>query len=545
MSSSAVWDVSSNWEDDAAAPWYDTENDEVEEGVCSSPEEAGDMFVEQLLKLKFRGTLSARRIDDFTLFKVESERTCDVRVPGHDGLENDRVVTEVPAVPPHESIEEELAASVAAADTLATMCREQELLQAYFQHPLVRSSAPGTTRPLAIYVDGTPFSKLDSILGIFVVGIVTSSGHLVGTLQKTGICTCSSFCVTEFVKWSCLAMTSGMWPTASHHGKLWRGDSDAARSQLARTSLGFICIVLRITRNWAEYSPTLGFTTYTTRIHQRFACHCEHADMHQTSGFRPGHLSWAVNDHDSYETACRRRERWITLQGAAQHANVIEHLAWRKQNSGPRGRALDADIPASGMKKHDRLEPWIGEEFDQLQPTAARPVRVCFWRRSEETATRRLSPLLDTGLHTSVNTLTIDILHTWFLGIHRRFHGWVLWRMLEGNMFQLRASFDCAPCSLSLFYRLYHEENPAEEFSTLGDLSEKTLGQRSGSQSLRCKGAETRMLVPFSIWLFKKAPWSRAARGHHADGSGGTRGHGQHSARCTDEHEQCRDADGP
>ena len=60
--------------------------------------------------------------------------------------------------------------------------------------------------------------------------------------------------------------------------------------------------------------------------------------------------------------------------------------------------------------------------------------------------------------------------------------------------------------SLFLFYRLYHEENPAEEFSTLGDLSEKTLGQRSGSQSLRCKGAETRMLVPFSIWLLKKHP---------------------------------------
>ena len=117
MSSSAVWDV----EDDAAAPWYDTDNEEVEKGVCSSPEEAGDMFVEQLRELKSRGTLSAksvcilaylaaeagavgpakakelgcrpaaghfqRRIDDFTLFKVESERSYDVWVPGHDRLE--------------------------------------------------------------------------------------------------------------------------------------------------------------------------------------------------------------------------------------------------------------------------------------------------------------------------------------------------------------------------------------------------------------------------------------------------------------------------
>ena len=62
MSSSGVWDVSSNWEDEAAAPWYDTDNEEVEEGVCTSPEEAGDMFVEQLLKLKYRGTLSAKSV---------------------------------------------------------------------------------------------------------------------------------------------------------------------------------------------------------------------------------------------------------------------------------------------------------------------------------------------------------------------------------------------------------------------------------------------------------------------------------------------------
>ena len=80
--------------------------------------------------------------------------------------------------------------------------------------------------------------------------------------------------------------------------------------------------------------------------------------------------------------------------------------------------------------------------------------------------------------------------------------------MLEGNLFQLRVASSEAliqegiirlRTSLFLFSRLYHEENPAEEFSTLGDLSEKTLGWRSGSQSLRCKGSETRMLVPFSI----------------------------------------------
>ena len=180
-------------------------------------------------------------------------------------------------------------------------------------------------------------------------------------------------------------------------------------------------------------------------------------------------------------------------------------------------RAPWTNIPASGLKKHDRLEPWtglqdIGDEFDQLQPTAARPVRVFFWRRSEETATRRRSPLLNTGLHTSVNSLTINM---WFLGIHQKVSRLGLVESARSNLFQLRVASAEAliqkgiirlRTSLFLFYRLYHEENPAEEFSTLGDLSEKTLGQRSASQNLRCKGAENRMRVPFSVWLFKGHP---------------------------------------
>ena len=185
-----------------------------------------------------------------------------------------------------------------------------------------------------------------------------------------------------------------------------------------------------------------------------------------------------------------------------------------------RGRALDADIP--GLKKHDKLEPWtglqdIGDEFDQLQPTAAHRVRVCFWRRSEETATRHRSPMLDTGLHTSVNSLTNDILHTSRLGLVEN---------ARGDLFQLRVASTEAliqegiirlHTSLFLFYRLHHEENPGEGFSTLGD---------------------------FLDLAFQNAPWSRAGREHHARGWRHLKTC-QHSARCTDEHERCRDADGP
>ena len=94
-------------------------------------------------------------------------------------------------------------------------------------------------------------------------------------------------------------------------------------------------------------------------------------------------------------------------------------------------------------------------------------------------------------------------------------HGWPRWKRLRARTQPLYEvvveCFDVICCYVAhprdirrqwcLSSRLIcHEENPAEEFSNLGGFSEKMFGQRSGSQSLKFKGAETGMLVPLSIW---------------------------------------------
>ena len=151
-------------------------------------------------------------------------------------LENDRVVTEIPFVLPYESIEEELAPTVDAVDTLVTKCREQEF-------PKRISRIQQYARVHWHCVVAVPVRGRDSVLngGQYLGDLL---GEPRNRLPKTGSCMCGckgwcyTFCVAEFVKWSCLAMTSGMWPTACHDGKLWRGDSDEARSQFAGTPLG-------------------------------------------------------------------------------------------------------------------------------------------------------------------------------------------------------------------------------------------------------------------------------------------------------------------
>ena len=171
-----------------------------------------------------------------TVFKGEPGETTSSGYQGTMGFENDRVVTEIPFVLPYESIEEELAPTVDAVDTLATKCREQEF-------PKRISRIQQYARVHWHCVVAVPVRGRDSVLngGQYLGDLL---GEPRNRLPKTGSCMCgckgwcSTFCVAEFVKWSCLAMTSGMWPTACHDGKLWRGDSDEARSQFAGTPLG-------------------------------------------------------------------------------------------------------------------------------------------------------------------------------------------------------------------------------------------------------------------------------------------------------------------
>ena len=174
----------------------------------------------------------------------------------------------------------------------------------------------------------------------------------------------------------------------------------------------------------------------------------------------------------------------------------------------------------SGSKKNDRLEPSgtvqdVGTSFDQHDVTSTGPLRMCFWRRSEETATRHRCPLICAALHTSPQTLIIDILHAWYLGIFQRYLGHLWWEFIENNMFGVRdsnmetligESVQRMRNLLTKFYEMYHARFPLDRISELSDLSLKTLGPRQGTRYLKAKGAETRPLISYTSWLVRTHP---------------------------------------
>ena len=96
----------------------------------------------------------------------------------------------------------------------------------YYEHPLVMASEPGTVWPFSLYLDAVPFSKLDSLLGFFLVNEVNGARHLLGTLRKSSVCRCGckAWCslwpVLRFLWWSVAACMSGRFPSERHDHKV-------------------------------------------------------------------------------------------------------------------------------------------------------------------------------------------------------------------------------------------------------------------------------------------------------------------------------------
>lgn len=534
-------------DDDADAPYP----------RCLGNVEAGDMMLQILLELRWKNRLSARGvciiawcakqggmaggIREFALHpnaqsghfqrKLDKElgispdaTLYDVLVPSFTKWEKERFVAPIPFCAVHEVIEDEVRHAPDQFAKLQKMLDEDELPLAYLDHPVVRAAPPATVLPLSIYIDGLPITKTDGVIGFHVKNLVTGARHICGTLRKSRLCKCgcrgwcSIFPVLCFMEYCCWAMIDKVMPAGRHDHLAWRL-TDAAREMASGAALSFCAIVVKIAGDWSEYCTTLGMPTWAAKFHPCLFCFVTLAQLLDPTPLSPGEFPYERKDETSYDLACRRCEIWVTLLSPEVHKRVLDRLHYKKGEKGPRGRAMKHPLPELGLLTNDRLEPSellhdVGA-FDLLVPTAAKPLRVLFWRRSEETSTRHRCPLLSPRIHTSLYTLIVDTLHAWYLGIAQRFLGWLWWQFVDDDFFgtggttieaRTTDTIQRLRFELKAFYAESRAKLPAgKRVAQLDDLCPKHLGTRGGNY-LKSKAAETRPLVEFSEWLLLKTP---------------------------------------
>eukprot|EP00969_Alexandrium_andersonii_P139449 6169053-Alexandrium_andersonii.AAC.1 len=141
---------------------------------------------------------------------------------------------------------------------------------AYEQHPAVTEAPPGVpVLPLAVYVDGVPFLKKESLIGVYLHNMTSGRRHLVTALRKSYMCKCGCkgwctlFPVFQFMNWSLRACRAGVHPAAKWNGESW-ASSDGFRSWSAGQPLSARSALVHIKGDWAEYAHTLGFPTWSS-----------------------------------------------------------------------------------------------------------------------------------------------------------------------------------------------------------------------------------------------------------------------------------------
>ena len=339
----------------------------------------------------------ARHLRKLLRVSEQAKRLYEVKCPGHCKHSMSRSTITLLANPPHEALHKEVAARPQIHDEHKSMIDKNEYAQLYYQHP-VAIATQYRAIPMALYMDGVPYTKGDSVLGVFVYNLVTNNRHLVLVLRKSRVCACgckgwcSYFEVFRFVSWSLMASALGKFPLERHDHNAWNW-SDNDRVEVADGDLGFVGAFNMIKGDWAEYCHTLGFPTWASVLYTCFACKCTRSNMFGLRSMSPLSFPFAPFTHADYEEACVRAEIHVTLSEADLRL-VCALLVFDKRDDGARGRALSRGIDRLGLKAWDRLEPSDScPDVGASERSSTFPVQCVFWRRSLETRARHRNPL--------------------------------------------------------------------------------------------------------------------------------------------------------
>ena len=441
----------------------------------------------------------------------------EFEVPGHTKRDAGRVTHKLWALPCHEALAQDAEQDVGLRVQLAELLRERALPPCYWNHPVVMRHPGRHVLPVALYLDAVPWSQSDSVLGFWLVCLVTRRRYLWAVIRKEHACRCGCKGWCSFDQlfrlglWSIQALADGHHPTSRHDGSDWL-PSDGVRRARAGQGMRLPAACLYMKGDWSEFSSTLGFPSWQDGLRPCFLCSASGADMFTAAGNSHDRLRWSDNAAGEYMRACQRCSFQVTLRTEADRRKVVDKLRYDKRSGGARGRAMIEDVPEMGLMVNDRLEPSPACPDVGKVETIDTPCTLTFWRSSEESIARHRNPLLvpELGLEPR-DCLAVDVLHAIHLGVLKVWARVALWGVLDSGVYGTSGTAEenvqnallAIRHQLLQFYRRRHQENPSEQLTRLNDLTPKMVGT-SAHPTLKTKGAETWGLSLFLIWLYRQ-----------------------------------------
>lgn len=457
-----------------------------------------------------------RHLNDALGFSAARQTKYNLTFPGKKRGEMARTPITIPCRPAHEVAHDRVKNDPSASTRLMEAIDNRDLPESYFQHPLVRTSAD-LIMPWGLYMDSVPYSLTDSVLGCWLINLVTGSRDLICLVRKQLVCACSckGWCsyhaLLIWLHWCFASLSAGAFPNTRHDGKGWESVDDERRS-LAGQPMKMKGILLRIKGDWEEFCSRLGFPTWGSVVRPCFMCNGSGSFLYQCAGVHILGLPWRLNEDDDYDQACARCEIRVRVTEPIRRA-ILKELHYDKRNKGAKGRALRNAVPIAGLRANDRLEPTatlidVGE-FD----TMALPAAVIFWRSENETICTHRCPLFDRSLGiTPTSTISLDLLHALYLGPMQAWCKYVVWLLLSIGIWapneqtegeKLQVGIMGFRYELQRWYESWSTEHPTESLTRLSNITPKMLGTKD-SKKMKTKAAETFGLLRFLVDMLQK-----------------------------------------
>ena len=528
------------WEEPGYVPDDDYSSDSEPEDPLHNPNHAAKEFLEVLMGLYLESVISANRfcvlcywaqlagikaeqvaayamkpgihsgnyqkhLNKELGFDLQRKRLYKVPVPAYPQGGVARGEMSLPLRPPHEILDTDIADEPGLLLKLREKMDDGTLPPAYTEHPVVQASQDDPVVPLALYMDGVQYSQVDSVVGIWLINLLTSVRYMIGLVRKRVLCRCG--CrgrdtfqpIMEWVKWSTRCCANGVYPMRRHDGSPFT-EEEQHRADRAGSLMRLKAAVVYVKGDWAEFCERFGFPTHSSTMRPCFCCSAYGDALFRPLGVSVVETPWHTNTAADFESAFTRCEVRVVLTNEL-HGVIRARLHYDKRKHGALGRALSRDVPEAGLRKGDRLEasPSLLDvaKFDDISEF---PCEVVFWRRSDESLALFRSLLWDPDIGLNpADSPAIDLLHTLYLGILSSWAKHTLWLLLDSPIWgheepseyeRQIVSLRCLKVELFAFYTEYDRQHPGEHCTRLSDLTPKMVGI-DGQRKLKTKAMET------------------------------------------------------
>ena len=524
-----------NWE----AEGYDPDESDEEPDPMADPDAAAREHMELLLELYLTSVISAktfcllcfwgakgglrgdaavwgqkpnqssrnyqRHLDLVLGFDVQRQEQYMIGVPAQPVGEGARKHMQLPFVPPHELLGQELSADPSLTLRTREAVEQGKLPPVYYSNPVVTGTSDLVV-PLSLYIDAVPYTKLDSVIGVWLINVVSGVRHMVGLLRKRILCACgcrgwdSFYTILCFIRWSFTALAEGVHPAVRHDGRPWSAD-EQFRADRAGTSLRVRAMLLHTKGDWVEFCERFALPSHASGMRPCFCCSAVQEVLYNPIGVALDSAPWHTNSDADFDTAATTCE-FPVVMSSSHHADLLGLLFYDQRKDGSHGRALRGDYPPLRLRAGDRLEPTptmhdVGQGFDQL---ATFPAPAMFWRAARNSAVLHRCPLWDAALGITPNrVIAIDMLHCFYLGPLQIWATAAIWACIESEkwagprstMYERHTdSAKGLQSELQAFYSAHHRRHPADVLSQVTSLTPKMLGV-GATRRLKVRAMET------------------------------------------------------